>query len=295
MGDLIVGIGSSDEKDSATAGKEAAISALSIFKDRSPDVAIVLASQRLRHEELLGGIQSVIGDVPLVGGTTAGEISTHGLGDKTIVLCLIASDTLSFHTASVRGMRNDEEDCGRRLAKKITKNLSAGNAKSLILFPDGMVGGDGVSLLKGIQSVLGSNFEIVGGFLGDDGQFKETFQFYNGKCYRGNRVTAIMISGNDQYVTSTGVRSGFESIGGKIYCTKADKNVVEKFEDIRALDLYKDLLGKELSKKLPGICLEYPFGLIDSKATIGNQEYFQLRAGFAVNEEDGSITLAGSI
>jgi hypothetical protein len=294
MGDLIIGIGSSDEKDSATAGKEAAVSALSVFKDQSPDAAIVFASQRLRHEKLLGGIQSVIGDIPLVGGTTAGEISTHGLGNETIVLCLIASDTLSFHTASVRGMRTDEEDCGRRLAKKITKNLSIADAKSLILFPDGL-GGDGVSLLKGVQSVLGSDFEIVGGLLGDDGKFKETFQFYNGKCYRGNRVTAIMISGDDQYVTSTGVRSGFESIGGKIYCTKANKNVVEEFEDTKALDLYKDLLGKELSKRLPEVCLEYPFGLIDSTATIGDQEYFQLRAGFAVNEEDGSITLAGSI
>ena len=135
----------------------------------------------------------------------------------------------------------------------------------------------------------------MGGFLGDNGQFKETFQFYNGKCYRGDCVSAVVISGNDQYVTSTGVRSGFEPIGGKLYCTKADKNVVQEFEGIRALDLLKDLLGKKLSKRLPEICLEYPFGLIDSKATIGDQEYFQLRTGFAVNEDDGSIILAGSI
>ena len=94
MGDLVVGIGSSDEKDSATAGKEAAISALSVFKDQSPDVAIVFASQRLRYQELLGGIQSVIGDVPLVGGTTAGEISTHFVDEHfdSITGCLDIDD-----------------------------------------------------------------------------------------------------------------------------------------------------------------------------------------------------------
>ncbi len=294
MDDLIVGIGSSREKDSKSAGIEAAHSAMAFMGDGSPDVAMVFASTRLEYQALLNGIHSVIGDVPMVGGTTAGEISTRGLGSETIVLCLMKSRDLSFQTACVSGMRKDEEGCGKRLAQKMNRVAGFAKGKSLILFPDGL-GGDGVSLLNGIQSVLGANFEIVGGFLGDDDRFKETFQFYNGKCFRGDRVTGLMISGSDDYVTSTGVRSGFESIGGKIYCTRARKNVVEEFEGVKALDLYKDLLGKELSKRLPEICLEYPFGLIDSKAAIGEQEYFQLRCGFAVNEEDGSITLAGSI
>ena len=295
MDDLIVGIGNSSAKDSIIAGKEAAGQAMLSFDKKSPDVALVFASQRFQHNDLLKGIQSVIGDIPLLGGTTAGEISTHGLGSETIVICLIASATLSFNTVVENGMLKDEEGCGQRLANKIISNASIGDAKSLILFPDGLVGGDGISLLKGIQSVLGNDFEIAGGFLADDGKFLKSFQFYNGACYKSDFVTALLISGNGKYVTSTGVRSGFESIGGEIYCTEANKNVVKKFDESRALDFYKDLLGKELSKRLPEICMEYPFGLIDSKATIGDQEYFQLRAGFGVNEEEGSITLAGSI
>ncbi len=294
MDDLVIGIGSSSENDSAKAGIDAAKSAMKSFKNESPQAAIVLASKHMEYKALLDGIISITGDIQMVGGTTAGEISTYGLGSDTIVLCLFASEKLSFFSASVEGMRADEEDCGKRLAKQILEKVSMKEAKSLILFPDGM-GGDGVSLLKGIQKIMGLDFEIVGGFLGDDGQFKETFQFYNGKCYRGDRVTALLISGDKKFVTSTGVRSGFESIGGRIYCTKAKKNVVEEFENTKALDLYKNLLGEQRSKRLPEVCLEYPFGLIDSKAAIGEHEYFQLRCGLAVNEEDGSITLAGSI
>ncbi len=294
MGSLIVGVGSSSKKDSVLAGKEAAELALKSFGSGLPDVAIVLASQRLTYEKLLNGIQSVIGDVPMVGGTTAGEVSVHGLGNDTIVLCLMASDSLSFHVACADRMNEDEADCGRRLANEISKAVQGEKAKSLIVFPDGLAG-DGERLLKGIQSVVGAQFEIVGGLLGDDGKFKETFQFYNGKCYRGGLVSAIMVSGDDQYITSTGVGSGFESIGGKIYCTKSSKNVVKEFDHIPALDFFKDLLGEERSKRLPEICLEYPFGLIDSRAAVGNHDYFQLRTGMTINEEDASINLAGSI
>lgn len=294
MDDLKVGVGSSNEKDSFEAGRRAAGQAMEQLEDTRPDIAVVFASQRLAYKELLEGIVSVVGDVQMVGGTTAGEISTYGLGEGSVVICLIRSNRLSFKAAKIAGMTKDEKSCGINLAGKILENTDKNKAKSLILFPDGL-GGDGVALLDGVQSVLSSSFEVAGGFLGDDGRFKETFQFYNGSCYRGDLVTGMLISGDDHYVTSTGVASGFESIGGKIYCTRAEKNVVQEFDNTPALDFYKDLLGDERSKRLPGICLEYPFGLIDSKANIGNYEYFQLRCGLSVNEEDGSITLAGAI
>ncbi len=294
MDDLIVGVGSSGKKDSARAGKQAACEALAAFGDKKPDIAIVFASQRLEYQAMLDGIKTIVGNIQMVGGTTAGEISTHGFGSDTVVICLVASEKLSFYTATVKGISVDEVDCGRRLAKKILENTDESLAKSLILFPDGM-SGDRESLLRGLQVIFGNRLEIVGGVLGDDGRFKETFQFFNGKCYRGDFVTAILISGDEQYVTSTGVASGFESIGGKIYCTKVQNNVVQEFDNTPALDFYKDLLGPERSKRLPGICLEYPFGLIDSKATIGDYEYFQLRSGLTVNEEEGSITMGGSI
>ncbi|MCF6248842.1 MAG: hypothetical protein L3J69_16010, partial [Desulfobacula sp.] len=80
MDDLIVGVGSSSQKKSVAAGKQAAQSALAVFGENNTDIAIVFASQRLEYQKLLDGIRSVVGDVQMVGGTTAGEISTHGFG-----------------------------------------------------------------------------------------------------------------------------------------------------------------------------------------------------------------------
>jgi hypothetical protein len=156
------------------------------------------------------------------------------------------------------------------------------------------MGGDGVKILEGLQEHLGTDFEIVGGYLGDDERFESTFQYYNGKVYR-DAMPGMLVCGKNGYRTGVGVRSGFESIGNRFYCSASKGNVVEKFDEESALQMYKDLLGEERAQKLPGIALEYPFGLIDQKVSIGDKEYFQLRCGLAVDHSKGTITLAASI
>ena len=61
MDDLVVGIGSSSERDSAKAGIDAAKSAMQSFKNKSPQAAIVLASKHMEYKALLNGIISITG------------------------------------------------------------------------------------------------------------------------------------------------------------------------------------------------------------------------------------------
>ena len=105
----------------------------------------------------------------------------------------------------------------------------------------------------------------------------------------------MLICGGKKIKTSTGVRSGWESIGNKFKSTKSKGNVVYEFENKTALDFYRELLGKERGKKLPAIGLEYPMGLIDEKAEIEGYKYFQIRCPVGINEKDGSVSFAASI
>jgi hypothetical protein len=292
MSDLIVGVGRSNNKDSFQAGREAATEALGKHRT-SPEVLIVFGSPRFDHSQLLAGISSAAGDMPMVGGTTAGEISTSGFSTQSVVIMGLSSDTLDFATGIGLNMSRDEKGCGAALVDDIGNNISLKEALSLLIFPDGM-GGDGLKVIEGIHSVLGTGFEIVGGYLGDGERFEKTFQYYNGKVYT-DTIPGLLICGKAGFKTGVGVRSGFESIGNRFYCTKSEGNVVATFDDERALDLYKEFLGEERSKRLPGICLEYPFGLIDNKASIAGKEYFQLRCGLSVDHEKGTISLAASI
>lgn len=295
MSELLVGVGQSSQENSYMAGYDAASECLRKLGTR-PGVLIVFASSHFDQDRLLASIISVTGNIPMVGGTTAGEISTTGIASQSVVIMALSSPQLDFTTGIGPGMSRDEEACAAALVADIRKKKkSLKNPLSLIVFPDGL-GGDGVKVIRGLHRTLGTEIEIAGGYLGDDEFFKNTFQYYNGKVYR-DAVPGLLICAKKEtgFKTGIGVGSGFETIGGRFYCTESEGNTVKKFDNERALDLYKKFLGEERSRKLPGICLEYPFGLIDEKVSIKGKEYFQLRCGLTVDHEKGTIQLAGSI
>jgi hypothetical protein len=291
--DLAVGIGKcSNIGESYKAGSEAAREALRDHKGY-PDALIVFAAPAYEHEQLLAGILSETGNLPMVGGTTAGEICTNGYVSDSVVVMALSAESLEFSTGIGLDMSRDEVACGAALAEEVMSGRSLENALSLLVFPDGM-GGDGVRVIEGLQEKLGRDFEIVGGYLGDEANFEKTRQFYNGKVY-SDTIPGLMISAREGYRTGVGVRSGFESIGIRFFCTEAEGNVIKKLDGESALGLYSEFLGEERAKQLPGVALEYPFGLIDKVASIDGKEYFQLRCGLAVDHEKGHISLAASI
>lgn len=292
MKSISTGIGRSEHEDSFEAGKEAASEALNDISG-NPEILFVFAAREYDRNDLLKGVSSVCGTVPMIGGTTAGELSSKGFSMDSVVILALNSDQLDFTTGIGVKMSEDELKCGKSLVDDLSKKHSFDDALSLLVFPDGL-GGDGCKVIDGVNSSLPGKLEIIGGCLGDGDEFGRTYQFYDGDVYEDS-IPGVLISGKGSFKTGIGVRSGFESIGNKMFCTESDGNIVKKIDGVNALDLYKELLGEERSKRLPGIFLEYPFGLIDEKVSISGEEYFQLRCGLTADESDGSIACAGSI
>ncbi|NTU97578.1 MAG: hypothetical protein HGA62_07175 [Chlorobiaceae bacterium] len=288
-----VGVGFSSLVDSYTAGKEAALSAIDKTGGRTKAL-LVFAAMSFNHRELLAGITSVTGTITMVGGTTAGEISPEGVSSGTVVIMAFAHDDLEFVSGIGQDMSADETACSVQLVNDILGKTAFDPDASLMVFPNGM-GGDGLKVLEGLQHLLGKDFEITGGYLGDDERFESTFQYYNGKVYRDTIVGLMITDPEKKYRRGIGVRSGFTSIGNSLVCTSSDGNVLKEFEHTGALELYKDFLGEERASRLPGICLEYPFGIIDKEPSGRSASLFQLRCGLSVDHEKGTITLAASI
>ncbi len=292
MSAITAGVGTSHQEDSFDAGSEAIRLAFEKTGGKA-DVLIVFGAMRFDHKALLSGIAAVAGDVPMVGGTTAGEISSEGVSEGSVVVMAISSPDVKFHAGIGRHMSRDEEACAREMIADVLSRTIIESTSSLLVFPNGM-GGDGLKVLGGFRSVLERDLEISGGYLGDDMRFKQAFQYYNGRVYR-DAIVGLLVSFDGSYRTGIGVRSGFESIGNSFYCTSSEGNVVKEFDNVSALELYKEFLGKERSARLPGICMEYPFGLIDQDAGSSGVRHFQLRCGLNVNRKKGTITLAASI
>ena len=292
MSNNSIGVGFSCLDDSFSAGKEAAQSAIEKHSGTSK-VLIVFGAMRFNHRELLAGISSVAKDIPMVGGTTAGEISTEGFSTGSVVVMSLSNEDLEFVTGIGHNMSRDEAACSVAMANDILSKVAFDPNASLLVFPNGM-GGDGLKVLEGLQLVLGKAFEITGGYLGDDERFESTFQYYNGMVYK-DTIVGLMVIKKKGFVTGTGVRSGFTSIGNSFICTSSEGNVVKEFEHTNALDLYKDFLGEERASRLPAVCLEYPFGIIDNNPSNSSDDFFQLRCGLSVDHEKGTISLAASI
>jgi len=291
--DLNTGIGVSVLTNSFKAGAEAANKALKNLGSEKADVIMAFAAPKFEQQKMVNGIKSVIKNIPMIGGTTAGEISTQGLSVKSVVVMALNSKDIKFYVGQGKNISKNEVNAGKQLAKSVLKKALKKNANTLIMLPDGLAG-DGLEVIKGAQKILGESFEIVGGSLGDESDFKHTYQYFNGKVYE-NTVVGMLICGGKKIKTATGVRSGWESIGNKFKSTKSKGNVVYKFGNKTALDFYRELLGKDRGKKLPAIGLEYPMGLIDERAKIEGYDYFQIRCPLGINEKDGSVSFAASI
>ncbi|NTV99076.1 MAG: hypothetical protein HGA70_07930, partial [Chlorobiaceae bacterium] len=288
-----VGIGFSSLADSYAAGKEAALAAIDKTGGRTKAL-LVFGAMSFNHRELLAGITSVTGNITLVGGTTAGEISPEGVSSGSVVIMAFAHDDLEFVSGLGQNMSKDETACSLQMVNDILGKTAFDPDASLMVFPNGM-GGDGLKVLDGLQLLLGKDFEITGGFLGDDERFENTFQYHNGKVYKDTIVGLMITDPGKKYRKGIGVRSGFTSIGNSLVCTASEGNVLKEFEHTSALELYKDFLGAERATRLPAICLEYPFGIIDGDPSGRGESLFQLRCGLSVDHEKGTITLAASI
>ena len=83
--DLKVAVGISQLEDSKEAGRAAVLEAISLAKISEPSFLFVFAAPSYKHQELLDGITEVTNS-PLIGGTTAGEISTHGYTQNSVVV-----------------------------------------------------------------------------------------------------------------------------------------------------------------------------------------------------------------
>ena len=103
------GVGKGKGDDAFTIGVEAAQQALSHIKKHPLSAVLVFASAHYELEELLHGIKKVVGNVPLAGATTAGEICNEPQQGSVVVVAL-ASPYLRLKVGIGKGVsRNWQE------------------------------------------------------------------------------------------------------------------------------------------------------------------------------------------
>lgn len=228
-------VGHSDLPGGHAAGAEAARAAIA---GRDAKLLLVFCWDGYDLKALLDGIAGVAPGVPLVGCSTAGEISGDGPGDGGVVVTAFGGDGFTVATAAAGVEDGALREAGAKAAE-CTSRLGPGRHRVLLLLTDGLAG-DQQEVVRGAYSVVGAETPLVGGCAGDGLQMKGTFQLH-GKRVLHNSVVAAGLASDGPF--GIGVRHGWRRVGEPMVVTRSEGNRVYELDDRPALDSYLELLA----------------------------------------------------
>jgi hypothetical protein len=224
------------------------------------------------------------GGAHMAGCSTAGEISSQGVADDSLVLTALTFEKSHASQVSTEllGM-DDAQAAGRRLAQ----GLEPQGLRGVLIFGQG-VQINGSALLAGMVDVLGPDVPISGGLAGDGGAFVQTWVL-DDQGLSSTRLVCTGLYGEDLQL-SHGSFGGWSPFGPARKVTRSDNNILYELDGESALAVYKRYLG-EHAVDLPASGLLFPFAMLGQD----HSELGLIRTILGVNETDGSLTLAGDI
>ncbi len=259
---MLSAVGFSRETVSTQAAIAAADMALSKLDGAEPHFALVFASSVYDHSQLLGALAEKLPNVPLIGGTTAGEIVATGLLNHSCVIVLFHAPAVKMGIGIGENAGQEPLQAGRKVAYGAAKNIPQNARKLMLLLSDGLMGNSS-DWIRGLQEALGAGCPIVGGLCGDDLSFTRTSQFHQEKVYDHSLVGALF-SGPIQ--VGIGMTHGFLPISKPRRITKSQAHVLMELDNKTATSVYTEYFGEERLANVPYTSITrqgvaYPLGI----------------------------------
>ncbi|HEY3924620.1 MAG TPA: FIST N-terminal domain-containing protein [Acidothermaceae bacterium] len=231
-----VGRASADDRDGPDQGVSGlGASALrEALGGRTAGLIVVFASSELDLGALMADLSTEVdANVPVVGCTTAGEISTEGPSDRGVVVAAFGGEDFSIAAALAENVGAGLREAGAEVAKAVSL-LDDRPHRILLLLTDGLAG-DQQEIVRGAYSVVGAGVPLVGGCAGDDQHMATTSVFFNGQVLT-NAIVGVAIGSTSPF--GIGVRHGWRRVGEPILVTASIGTKVLTLDDEPALDVY---------------------------------------------------------
>jgi hypothetical protein len=250
-------VGCSDATGAHEAGYAAADQAL---RREDARLLVVFCSDDYDLADLISGVNERSGGVPLIGCSTAGQISAGGPVDASVVVTALGGD-FEVSTAGTRAVGRLRE-AGAEVAESVAA-VGEKPHRVVLLLSDALAG-DQQEVIRGAYGVLGAAVPLVGGCAGDDLKMQATFQLHGDEVIEGGLVAAAIAS---DAPFGIGVRHGWTKVGEPVLVTRSGGNRVYELDDKPALDVYLDRWGApECVRKdeaaFAEYCMTRPLGLL---------------------------------
>lgn len=246
-----------------------------------PRGGILFATTEYDHGALLAAIDERWPGLPLVGASTAGELSSHlGYRADSVCLTLLCGEDVDVRTGN--GL-DPSRDLDAAIESVVDGLGDARPVLAIILCPATV--GNPSDVVRVLHEKLGERAcPIVGGLAGDHSVSPNTRQFF-GRGVHHDSVSVMFLCGDLE--VSWGVSSGWFPIGAKHRVTRSVGNKIFEIDDRPALDIYQSFWGDRVNADLG----EFPLAV----ALGDGPDDFVLRAAMSIDKDEGSVTFAGDV
>jgi PAS domain S-box-containing protein len=253
---LQIGYGTAKGPNSLAVGTEAAREAVRDFKESPLAAVLVFASVRYDLEELLGGVHDVVGEAPVIGATTAGEICNEPQQESVVVVAL-ASPYLQVRLGVGQNVSRDWQQAVAQAvsAPEVAPffspqesniwtelTLQGKSALGLLFSPGNTKTADSRSfeILEELKRLSLGRVPFVGGAAADDWRLKANYVLCNRHAYPDSVLVAVLVT---QLRFGLGLAHGFRPTTRRATVTQVNDHEVLELDDRPAAEIYSRLQG----------------------------------------------------
>jgi PAS domain S-box-containing protein len=254
--EIDVGYGSGKGADACRVGVDAAYEAMEGIDRDSLSVVLVFASVKYDLERMLHGVGTVVGEVPVIGATTAGEICNASLSESVVVVAL-ASPHLSVKWGIGRnvsfGWQNAVHEAIDSSAIRPYFTLGANGIWSdlnrqgksvfgMVFSPGNTRHSDsrGFEILNSLKEASQGRISIFGAGAADDWHMESNFVLCGERAYPDSLLVAVF---ETRLKVGIGSSHGFRPSDLRAVVTKVRGREVRELNGRPAAEQYAGLLG----------------------------------------------------
>ncbi len=231
---IIASVGQAQDLDGRQAGLQATHLALNKLGSAfMPTLAIVIASHQYQAREVLSGVASLVGDIPIIGFSAPAVLSADGQRSNSVVIALLGGD-FQVDGHWLPGYAQSGRETGTKLMQLLASRGADGGG--LLFFADGF-NGDAEQLCS---AMAGRSFPVVGGLSSGDLHTGNNYQMSGTQSGSGG-LAAAFLRGNIKM--GVGYAHGWDPVGSQFRVTRSRGFWLRTLDGRPASETYAQLFG----------------------------------------------------
>lgn len=222
------------------------------------DFAIVIASVEYDFQAVFNSAKTQVGDVPMIGFSTTGELTASGSHRRSVVVALMVDDSLDYRSEWLPGFSNKGVQVMREMFDQLS--LTSENKGLLVFIADGLSG----EYEEMIQHMPPGRYQLAGGLAAGDLRIGRTHQLGGNRSGEGG-LAAAFFSGENLRV-GVGTAHGWNPVGASFRISDVSGPWLRGLDDEPAIESYARLFGRPaqdwVTPPLNTLVRLYPLGII---------------------------------